>query len=91
MKKNKKLFKKFHLTKFIAKMSETVFVAKVFRYTWLSFRTLVSVLYVKILKWIHSFTKSKIKNNKYEIKAFPSTSTLLKVSQWQNTNSFNII
>ena len=33
MKKNKKLFKKFHLTKFIAKMSETVFVAKVFRYT----------------------------------------------------------
>lgn len=33
MKKNKKLFKKFHLTKFIAEMSETVFVAKVFRYT----------------------------------------------------------
>lgn len=79
MKKNKKLFKKFYLIKFIVKMSEIVFVVKVFCYIWFLFRILVFVLYVKILKWIYSFIKSKIKNNKYEIKVFLFMSMLFKV------------
>lgn len=79
MKKNKKLFKKFYLIKFIVKMSEIVFVVKVFCYIWFLFRILVFVLYVKILKRIYSFIKSKIKNNKYEIKVFLFMSMLFKV------------